>query len=496
MTLLAPLWLIGLLPWAILVLWLLSGRREAQAVPFLELWPADQTTIPRNPRRSILRPPFWLVLMLLAILIAIGGAARPRITLLPYTIGPSVTIILDRGMSMTAQTNGQPRWRQIVQALRFPLQSRFGMGDTRLILLPENQTIDTNRPSWAVFANDSEPARADTREMLAPAISRELHRTDGLIFVLTDQKLSIDDPRVIQVPPMGGASNVGIVSAGIATAPSVSVLVRLRNDSDRRSAELRVGGAASQSIELPARGEERSYFVELDQPSKSISIDLSPADDQPLDNHAELIQQTAWPIPEGQGDLPAEVTRLIESYAKVRRPTAGISSVVAITQDRSTTGRSIIAPPSTLPIGTGPLMLSDHPITRHIDWEKALQIATVQPAPPGWLPLVMAGGQPILAIRESPARQVWIGIASPTFAMSTDFVILWTSALDWTGQGGQAYQFRGNPAVPVYVGANPAWAETLRHLPGALRGGLDIGPHLMLASLLLAALALLLWNRS
>lgn len=492
MTLLAPLWLFGLLPWAMLVLWLLSGRWDARPVPFLELWRADQSSLPRNPKRWLVRPPFWLVLMLLAMLVAIVGASQPRITELPYTTGPSITIILDRGMSMTAQSNGQPRWKQIVQALRFPLQSRFGMGDTRLILLPEKKTIDTNRPSWAVYANDADPPAGDTREMLAPVISRELHRTDGLIFVLTDQKLPIEDPRVVPVPPIGGASNVGIVSAGIATSPKRSVLVRVRNDSDRKSAELRVGAGPAQLIELPGKGEKRNYFIDLDQPSKTIAIELSPMDDQPLDNHAELLQRSAWPIPQGQGELSAEVKRMIASYGKVRPATPGISSVVTIAQDPITRGRSIIAPPTTRPIVPASVNITDHPITQHIDWERALRSAKMATAPPGWTAVVTAGDRPIIAIREDPARQVWIGVASPDFAMTTDFVLLWTSALDWAGQGGETYDFIGHPAVPIFNASNTAWVETLRNLPGVLRGGLDVAAHLLLTSVMLAVLSLLL----
>jgi hypothetical protein len=72
----------------------------------------------------------------------------------------------------------------------------------------------------------------------------------------------------------------------------------------------------------------------------------------------------------------------------------------------------------------------DHPITREVrDWPDD---ATLAPPPgEGWQPIVTANGRPCVAVRQWPARQVWIGFDSATFARRPDFVVFWTNVFDW-----------------------------------------------------------------
>ena len=53
----------------------------------------------------------------------------------------------------------------------------------------------------------------------------------------------------------------------------------------------------------------------------------------------------------------------------------------------------------------------------YIDW-RAAAVGARAPGPPGdgWLPLVSARGGVLLAVRESPVRQVWVGLVSDAFA--------------------------------------------------------------------------------
>ncbi|HZN67413.1 MAG TPA: BatA domain-containing protein, partial [Tepidisphaeraceae bacterium] len=98
MTFLSPLWLIGMFPWAAVTLYLLWGRRRQEGVPFLDLW-MGPVKGPR-PRRRVATPPLALALAILAMLLAVLGAAGPALT--AGRGGFTVTLIVDRGSTMSA----------------------------------------------------------------------------------------------------------------------------------------------------------------------------------------------------------------------------------------------------------------------------------------------------------------------------------------------------------------------------------------------------------
>src|SRR5215211_6045869 len=108
MIFLAPAWLFALIPWGAFAAWLLVGRRARQWVPFLELWEAPEEL--RKPKKGFEPPPVALVFALLATLLGLLAAARPRIREPFVRDGERVfTIIVDRGASMSANgPTGQP----------------------------------------------------------------------------------------------------------------------------------------------------------------------------------------------------------------------------------------------------------------------------------------------------------------------------------------------------------------------------------------------------
>src|SRR5947209_20519577 len=103
MAFLSPVWLLTLVPWALLAAWLLRGRRRRVKVPFLHLW---RGPLPLEiPKRGWRTPPIWLALVLLALLAALLAAARPVVR--PHRMaGAPLTIMVDRGMSMSAMEDG------------------------------------------------------------------------------------------------------------------------------------------------------------------------------------------------------------------------------------------------------------------------------------------------------------------------------------------------------------------------------------------------------
>ena len=99
MTFASPLALALLVPWAILTLWLLWARHRATSVPVIVLW-RGAVKLPRA-SRQFSPPPLSLVAILSAILLAILAAAAPAIP--RGKSPPPVTLILDRGITMSAR---------------------------------------------------------------------------------------------------------------------------------------------------------------------------------------------------------------------------------------------------------------------------------------------------------------------------------------------------------------------------------------------------------
>src|SRR5438309_1422584 len=97
MVFLSPIWLLGLLPWAAVVIYVLRGRFPRAAVPFLALW-AGLITVAKS-RRHLHRPPLFLALLLMTMLLALLAAAGPKLRGRGSTA--LVTIILDRGVTMS-----------------------------------------------------------------------------------------------------------------------------------------------------------------------------------------------------------------------------------------------------------------------------------------------------------------------------------------------------------------------------------------------------------
>src|SRR5438034_3938323 len=95
----SPILLLTLLPWLAVALWLLWSRRAHINVPFLDLWrTADQA---KRTSRRFAPPPLPLAAALFAALLALLAAAGPRVHFAGAAERTMVTIILDRGITMS-----------------------------------------------------------------------------------------------------------------------------------------------------------------------------------------------------------------------------------------------------------------------------------------------------------------------------------------------------------------------------------------------------------
>jgi hypothetical protein len=225
-------------------------------------------------------------------------------------------------------------------------------------------------------------------------------------------------------------------------------MVRLRNRSDRKSVELRVGSdgeTIARPVELPSSGEEKDYFVDLPRVGQVIAVELraDPPDDLAADDRAWLVRQRKWPTLEPASSLPPELRRMIEVYGK-HRPASEGSGHVVVTDDLSGLGSGRAAAgvargDERLRAGDQPVRVVEHPVTTSVKWSEVVADATIAARPPGdgWTPIVSVGSATLVAVRESPARQVWVGFASPTFARRANYVVFWTSVFDWIAAGGE-----------------------------------------------------------
>src|SRR5260370_23406199 len=96
MTFFAPIWLLGLFPWAALTIWLLWGRRRKEGVPFLPLW--EGQTERRRARRWVQTPPMALAAAIVAIFVAIVAAGQPMM----HVDGGKITCVVERGGAISA----------------------------------------------------------------------------------------------------------------------------------------------------------------------------------------------------------------------------------------------------------------------------------------------------------------------------------------------------------------------------------------------------------
>src|SRR4051794_11029955 len=105
----APIWLVGLLPWAAVVMFLLWSRRKRVDVPFLDLWPAHGEGV--RVRRRTAPPPVALALAILSMLLAIFAAGRPGVKF--HRASRPVIAVFDRGYTMSARGTRETRLSEL-----------------------------------------------------------------------------------------------------------------------------------------------------------------------------------------------------------------------------------------------------------------------------------------------------------------------------------------------------------------------------------------------
>jgi hypothetical protein len=444
----SPIWLVGLFPWILVVLWLLLNQREQTGVPFLLLWKNEQAV--RRTRKALRAPPLALAAALAAAAVSIFAAAGPAFSIRGNSV-EKIHVVVDRGLTMSASNaQGQFRFIEAAKALDVALRREIPGASVDLAIAPAQPASAANGDQWVAIVERQSPTGVTNADALNAAIRAALAQSSGPVVVLSDRILQISDSRLVQVAPQSPLVNVGIESFTARFNPHPAAMVRLFNQSPLTSATITLlvdGQSISQSVQLPARGERRNYFFDLPSVGKVLEAQVQANDNPAPDHRAWLVRQSAWPRIAPRLPLPRELQRMIEVYTKLRPPGEESQTVAVV---NSTADAPVDQPVAIVVDSTDAntvFNLNDVTVTGNssldisaIDWHKALAGARAAPLPAGdWTPVVSAGATPIVLIRLHP-KAVWVGFDSPDFARSADFVIFWSRIFDWLSDDAPIYR--------------------------------------------------------
>jgi hypothetical protein len=540
----SPLILLALLPWAGLALWLLRGRPPRHPVPFLPLWQGPLAQKPTD--RSFRAPPLWVTAALLAALLSILAAAAPVVR--SHSPSAHLTVLLDRGATMSALGDDhRPRYVEIADVLDRELRQRRGARfEIELVDVLTGERRQSDLARWLTEVTSYRRTAVDTSALITPAIIAELARSpEGVIIVLTDHPASaMTDPRLWHLTPQAPWRNIGITSIAARERPSPEVMIALRNDSDLTSARLDVRTAnqtVSRSIPLPPRGQASRQFIDVPRLGDTVEVKLDAPDGCDADNQAYLVRDASPPPRlEVRAPLPEPIRRIASLYARANPSPAEAEPIALVNRPADLlpgdSGAIIESPAAASPLSGDPQVIT-HPVTAVVDWPKVTRSVVISAAPTAreWTPLATLAGHTLVAVRESPARQVWVGFDSPQFPREPDFVIFWTNVFNWLrgsgSAGGNRDHFIARPVMPLpaswsrhepppadvqpnawpgiyahpdgrHIAANaldlrPGTTEptSLAVLPKQLVGGMPLSPWLLVTALACLLVSAATWRR-
>ena len=360
-------------------------------------------------------------------------------------------------------------------------------------------------------------------DALALAARRAIANTPGLVVLVSNQLVPVEDPRLVQVTPDQAMNGVGIDSLQVVGVPRPQAMVRIANESDLSEATLSIhsdGQTIEDEIKLPDRGGAKNYFMDLPSAGKVIEADLSAEGDSLVDQKAWSVQRSVWPKIEADTGIVPELTKMIDVYGRLRPAGADSTTVTVTTAPRELNREAAVAvwlnpQPDDVPVQVSQgLVVAKGPLsTEGVNWDDVLADATAAHVGPegDWEPVVSAGKFVLVAIREHPVRQVWIGFQAAGFSDRADFVVFWSEIFNWLGKAGPVYSAQtipspngdwvpilshsadgsvtayNAPPMPEHLVDHLEWRDNLGKLPPRLR----VGERPLAGLLLLGALALM-----
>jgi hypothetical protein len=443
------MWLIALLGWAGLAIWLLRGRWIRVGVPFLPLW---QSELPRKrPQSQWELPPMALAAVLAAGLLAIMAAAEPMLWW-PWGSKVNVIVIVDRGLQMSLTDRlGKPRFLAAAEIADRAIHDEFPRASIDLRFTPPGPGQGVGA-DWLDRVKSVSPTAVASDDHLEYSIRSALASSPGLVVVVSDRSLPIEDPRLVWIPPETKIENVGIESIGLNAKTNPQAMIRVANESSQQSADLlvRAGGQETKLlIQLPPRGQRQNYFVDLPAGGEIVEAEIASSSAAEINHRAWAVRQGGWPHIQTRGTISAPLQKMIDVYSRHRPAGSESNDVVVSTQMLSPEISGVIVPDAqaeddNLDLTDGPQVEAAPLATDGVDWATVLRDGTDSDAiqmNPGenWKPIVSVGRDVVVAVRTEPARQVWFGLHSPTFSSRADFVVFWSEVFDWLGNSGPTY---------------------------------------------------------
>lgn len=443
---LTPIWLWLLVPWAVVTVWMLRARGREVGVPFVMLWREARAVAPV--RRGIRLPSAGVLLLLGAMLLAIVAAGQPAIR----GVGdvPPFTLIVDRGAGVADRPAGG--WAELAERLADqPGLSRR----VRLVVVPGDAAIATDLDQLGAILDRMTPTALATGEMLQSAAATALRDSDQPVIVVTPRAIDLDHPRLAVLHPPAGLGTAAIAHLAYRHDPRPQVMVRVMNQSIHSHVRLRVdveGNAIERVIDLPGSGEARSYFVDVpgarsddaaaaDATSAGVVFaELRMEDDSSADNRAWLVRDGAWPRIEPADPLPPAIDRMIAIYTAARPPGRDAPVVLISRQPLDDRVAGVVLPQATRRMDTPAMAAVAHPVMEKVTFDAIQSVrVTDAPLPEGFAVILSADDQPVIAVRDQPTRQVWIGMETAALADQPMFVVLWANVLRWAGGDGVRY---------------------------------------------------------
>jgi hypothetical protein len=337
--------------------------------------------------------------------------------------------------------DGRPRFVEVCAQVIKGLESREENERVRLVTVPGREERTVRRDDVLSTVTALKRTAAETGEALRAAV-RQWEGRGGVIIVVSDQDLGSVGAEVIAARPKAGVRDAGIV--GLAERPGQVMVALAGTEATSRTLVIDSGGAVVRREVKIGAGEGQKVFVDLDPRGDTIEARLEGTDDFDANDRAWLVRQRSWPAIETRAAVSDELRRMIEVYGR-NRP-AGEGSVrlaIARSGELKVEEAGVVLAPVAGQVEAGAtVQASAHPATRDVDWSSLGRGASVSATGPGegWTVAVRLGGRPILAVRDAPARQVWVGFESRAFARTPAFVVFWTNVFDWVGAGSEGFE--------------------------------------------------------
>jgi hypothetical protein len=351
---------------------------------------------------------------------------------------------------MSAMHGGKPRCVEAAERLA-PFLSNTATIHLIDPLGPATQQLDGS--AWLDVIRAKPLTAINTKTILPVTIDQTLADGQDPVMVLTDQTIGIRNPRLTVISPTHGVQDVGIVTIAARTLPVAQVMVSVRNQStaDHGVLSIRSGEESVQrQIKLPPSGQTANYFIDLPSLGDTIEARLSVQDDLPADDAAWLVRGVQPMRIEIRGLVSDTLQRMVQVYSHIKPPSAvaPITVIVNRADQLSSGDAGVVVPPPDHVLAAGELRVTSDPLTKVVNWNAAIQGASVGKPPAGdWTPLGTVGNVVLLAKRESPGRQVWVGFTQEAWPKSPDFVVFWTNVLDWVA--GDAMQWTAMPVQQI-----------------------------------------------